>query len=46
MSRDLLNYGAYVDFVQSFLVQAQYWHDPFNQTAFLVDSYYLADINN
>merc|ERR1711909_255721 len=26
--RDLLNYGAYVDFVQDFLVQAQYWHDP------------------
>merc|ERR1712168_1463700 len=26
--RDLLNYGAYVDFVQDILVQAQYWHDP------------------
>merc|ERR1711971_812555 len=26
--RDLLNYGAYVDFVQEILVQAQYWHDP------------------
>merc|ERR1712107_517037 len=30
--RDLLNYGAYVDFVQEILVQAQYWHDPLHLT--------------
>ena len=26
--RELLGWGAYTSFVQSRLVQAQYWHDP------------------
>lgn len=29
--RRLLNLGAYVGFVQSNLVQAQYWNDPFKK---------------
>jgi len=44
--RDLLNYGAYVDFVQSFLVQAQYWHDPLDRDLYIEKSQFLADINN
>jgi len=31
LARELLNYGAYVDFVQKRLVQAQYWHDPLKE---------------
>jgi len=44
--RDLLNYGAYVDFVQDFLVQAQYWHDPLHFDTYVEKSQFLADINN
>ena len=32
--------------LQDLVTPAQYWHDPFNQTAFLAGSHYLADINN
>ena len=28
------------------ITPAQYWHDPFNRTAFITGSTYLADINN
>merc|ERR1712055_660839 len=44
--RDLLNYGAYVDFVQDFLVQAQYWHDPLHFDTYVEKSKFLAEINN
>merc|ERR1712215_329056 len=44
--RRLLSEGAYIPWIQDLVAPAQYWHDPFNQTAFLVGSHYLADINN
>jgi len=44
--RDLLNYGAYVEFVQEFLVQAQYWHDPLHFETYVEKSHFLAEINN
>lgn len=44
--RDLLNYGVYTDFVQGFLVQAQYWHDPLHTETYLEKSRFIAEINN
>jgi palmitoyl-protein thioesterase len=44
--RRLLNYGAYVNFVQNSLVQAEYWHDPLNEDEYRQKSVFLADINN
>merc|ERR1711973_706919 len=44
--RDLLNYGAYVDFVQEILVQAQYWHDPLHFDTYVEKSKFIAEINN
>ena len=44
--RRLLNYGAYVGWIQRLLVQAQYWHDPLAEEEYLHNSLYLADINN
>lgn len=44
--RDLLNYGAYVDFVQDFLVQAQYWHDPLHFDTYVEKSQFIAEVNN
>jgi len=44
--RDLLNYGAYVEFVQDFLVQAQYWHDPLHFDTYVEKSKFIAEINN
>jgi palmitoyl-protein thioesterase len=44
--RELLNYGAYVDFVQNSLVQAEYWHDPMNEDLYKNKSVFLGDINN
>merc|ERR1712241_2689 len=44
--RRLLSEGAYVPWIQDLVAPAQYWHDPFNQTAFLAGSHFLADINN
>eukprot|EP00090_Calanus_glacialis_P001930 TRINITY_DN11436_c0_g1_i1.p1 TRINITY_DN11436_c0_g1~~TRINITY_DN11436_c0_g1_i1.p1 ORF type:complete len:310 (-),score=86.91 TRINITY_DN11436_c0_g1_i1:27-929(-) len=44
--RDLLNYGAYVEFVQDILVQAQYWHDPLHFDTYVEKSKFLAEINN
>lgn len=32
--------------VQDFLVQATYWHDPFNEDKYKDHSSFLADINN
>merc|ERR1712111_274343 len=44
--RDLLNYGAYVEFVQDLLVQAQYWHDPLHFETYVEKSLFIAEINN
>uniref|UniRef100_A0A8C6TLB4 Palmitoyl-protein thioesterase 1 n=1 Tax=Neogobius melanostomus TaxID=47308 RepID=A0A8C6TLB4_9GOBI len=45
MIREALNAGAYSDFVQKHLVQAQYWHDPLNDDLYKTHSRFLADIN-
>lgn len=44
--RQLLNYAAYTDLMQNFLVQATYWHDPLNEAKYKNYSTFLADINN
>ncbi|KAK7792342.1 hypothetical protein R5R35_013826 [Gryllus longicercus] len=44
--RKLLNYGAYVGWVQNTLVQAEYWHDPLDEEKYRSSSIFLADINN
>ncbi|XP_078361110.1 palmitoyl-protein thioesterase 1-like [Oculina patagonica] len=43
--RKLLNLGAYVSWIQDFLVQAEYWHDPLNEEEYRNKSIFLADIN-
>jgi len=43
--RDLLDI-AYVESVQSTLVQAQYWHDPFQKDLHRRSSQYIGPINN
>lgn len=44
--RKLFNYGVYSDFVQSHLVQAQYWHDPIDEDTYVNKSTFIAEINN
>lgn len=44
--RRLLSRGAYDNFVQNHVVQAQYWHDPVNGSEYKEKSIFLADINN
>jgi len=44
--REMLNYGAYYSWVQDYLVQATYWHDPLNEDEYKKYSSFLADINN
>uniref|UniRef100_A0A914DK61 Palmitoyl-protein thioesterase 1 n=1 Tax=Acrobeloides nanus TaxID=290746 RepID=A0A914DK61_9BILA len=44
--RHLLNYGAYVSFVQNKVVQAQYWHDPYQKDDYIDKNIFLADLNN
>jgi len=44
--RELLDEGAYWSWVQDFLVQAEYWHDPFDEDAYVQDCVFLPDINN
>jgi len=46
MMRDLLDLGAYVEFVQNHSVQAEYWQDPLNLAEYIKKSVFLADINN
>jgi palmitoyl-protein thioesterase len=41
-----LNYAAYEKWVQDYLVQATYWHDPLHESAYIEKSTFLADINN
>jgi len=42
----LLRIGAYDDYVQSFVAQAEYWKDPYHLPEYLAKSVFLADINN
>lgn len=44
--RSVLNFAAYAGWVQNFLVQATYWHDPMNEDLYKTKSTFLADINN
>ncbi|CRK96296.1 CLUMA_CG009716, isoform A [Clunio marinus] len=44
--RQILNFAAYAGWVQNFLVQATYWHDPMNEDAYKAKSTFLAEINN
>ncbi|CAG2123520.1 unnamed protein product, partial [Medioppia subpectinata] len=39
--RKLLNYGAYEDYVQSHVVQAEYWHDPLQEDIYKNRSVFL-----
>lgn len=43
--RKLLDYGAYISWVQDHLVQAEYWHDPLKEEEYKDKSVFLADIN-
>jgi len=45
-ARKLLNLGAYTEFVQPHLVQAEYWHDPLNEEEYVEKCVFLPDINN
>lgn len=45
-ARRLINVGVYWSIVQSNLIQAQYWNNPWNQAEYLSKSRFLADINN
>ncbi|UXI18014.1 RNA-binding domain-containing protein [Sarcoptes scabiei] len=44
--REMLNFGVYTRFVQNNLVQAEYWHDPLQESLYKQNSVFLADINN
>lgn len=44
--RRFLNMGAYQSWIQAFVVQAQYWHDPTREDKYRAKSVFLADINN
>jgi len=43
--RKLLNFGAYIGWIQKHLVQAEYWHDPIKEEEYREKSIFLADIN-
>jgi len=43
---ELLAFGAYTDFVQEHVIQAQYFKDPMDLQTYLKHNIYLADINN
>ncbi|CAH8612809.1 unnamed protein product [Schistosoma intercalatum] len=45
LMNELLSYGAYIKFIQSHVVQAQYWHDPLEEDVYRKYSQFLADIN-
>jgi len=44
--RYLLDLGAYTQYVQNRVVQAQYWHDPYQNKDYKDKNIFLADINN
>ncbi|XP_034016348.1 palmitoyl-protein thioesterase 1 [Thalassophryne amazonica] len=43
--RKILNKGAYKEEIQKHLVQAEYWHDPYNDDLYKRYSLFLADVN-
>ena len=42
----MLNWGAYTSFIQSRLVQAQYWHDPLQEETYKEYSQFIGVVNN
>lgn len=42
----LLYFVLIFSWVQDSFVQAEYWHDPINESNYIEGSYFLADINN
>ena len=46
LMQEIINHGAYLEFVQSRVIQAQYVKDPFNLKEYHEKSIFLADINN
>ena len=44
--REMLDIGVYWGWVQDSLVQAEYWHDPFNEQEYIDKCIFLPDINN
>lgn len=44
--RNMLNHAAYTSWLQSYLVQATYWHNPLQEELYQRASTFLADINN
>ncbi|KAK3578213.1 hypothetical protein CHS0354_020582 [Potamilus streckersoni] len=45
MARRMMTIIAYTNFIQNHIVQAQYWHDPLNETVYRRANVFLADIN-
>ncbi|KAF0982819.1 hypothetical protein FDP41_010798 [Naegleria fowleri] len=45
-TRELLDIGVYWEWIQNTLVQAEYWHDPWNEAEFIERCIFLPDINN
>ena len=45
LMRRLLNLGAYTKWIQKFLIQAQYWHNPMDEALYKRSSIFLADLN-
>ena len=43
--RKMLNAGAYWSWIQNRSIQAQYWHDPLDSSAYLSSSIFLAKVN-
>ena len=46
LSKSIIKMGAYTNYVQNHVVQAQYWHDPLKEKEYVQNSHFLADINN
>nr|XP_012139995.1 PREDICTED: palmitoyl-protein thioesterase 1 isoform X2 [Megachile rotundata] len=42
----MIKYGAYLKLVQQKLLQATYWHDPYQEEEYKAKSMFMADINN
>uniref|UniRef100_A0A6G1SCG6 Palmitoyl-protein thioesterase 1 n=1 Tax=Aceria tosichella TaxID=561515 RepID=A0A6G1SCG6_9ACAR len=44
--RHMLSTGAYEEVVQEHSVQAEYWHDPWNESEYRAKNVFLPDVNN
>ena len=42
----MIKYAAYLEFIQKKLVQATYWHDPYQEDEYKKCSIFMSDINN